>query len=54
MKSILDPTFRYVPAAKTDVAATFARIRREQRATEAERVRVVRPIAPPRKREGVA
>lgn len=33
MKSILDPTFRYVPAAKTDIRAT---IRREQRRLKAE------------------
>lgn len=32
MKSILDPSFRYIPAAKTDVRKTFARIRREQAA----------------------
>lgn len=35
VKSILDRSFRYVPASKTDVAATFRRIRREQ--TEAMR-----------------
>ena len=29
--SILSPDFRYVPALRTDVARTFARIRREQR-----------------------
>ena len=29
MKSILDPTFRYVPSASTDVRKTFSRIRRE-------------------------
>ena len=29
MKRITDPSFRYVPASKTDVAATFRRIRRE-------------------------
>jgi hypothetical protein len=29
-KSILDPTFKYVPAASTDLRKTFARIRREQ------------------------
>jgi hypothetical protein len=29
--SILSPDFRYVPAVRTDVARTFARIRREQR-----------------------
>lgn len=27
--NILDPRFRYVPAAKTNLAATFRRIRRE-------------------------
>lgn len=31
MKSILDPTFRYTPSTHTDIARTFARIRREQR-----------------------
>ena len=29
MKSILDPTFRYVPSTSTDVRRTFARVRRE-------------------------
>jgi hypothetical protein len=28
---ILDPNFRYTPAAETDIAKTFARIRREQK-----------------------
>jgi len=28
---ILSPTFQYVPAAKTDLAKTFARIREQQR-----------------------
>jgi hypothetical protein len=32
--SILSPAFTYVPAAKTDVSKTFARIR-EQRARQA-------------------
>ena len=30
MKSILDPKFRYTPAANTDLRKTFARIQREQ------------------------
>jgi hypothetical protein len=33
--SLLDPAFKYVPASRTNVAATFARIRREQKAAEA-------------------
>jgi hypothetical protein len=35
--SILDPRFRYTSASKTDIAKTFARIRREQKALQAER-----------------
>jgi hypothetical protein len=31
MKSILDPTFNYTPAASTDLRKTFARVRREMR-----------------------
>ena len=31
MKSILDPTFRYVPSVDTDLRKTFARVRREMR-----------------------
>ena len=36
MKSILDPTFRYTPSVQTDVRKTFARIRRELRAQDAD------------------
>ena len=35
MKSILDPSFRYVPSASTDVRKTFARIRREMQKSAA-------------------
>jgi len=38
MKSLLDPTFRYVPSTQTDIRKTFARIRREARAEERARV----------------
>jgi hypothetical protein len=31
MKSILDPTFVYIPAAATDLRKTFARVRREMK-----------------------
>lgn len=34
MKSILDPTFKYVPSTKTNVAKTFDRIRKEMREKE--------------------
>lgn len=34
MKSILDPSFKYVPAAATDIRKTFARVRREQAAAK--------------------
>ena len=30
MKSLLDPSFTYVPSLQTDLRKTFARIRREQ------------------------
>lgn len=47
MKSILDPTFRYVPAASTDLKKTFARVRRElekEREAQAQRDAIVLPI----------
>jgi len=34
MKSILDPSFKYVPSAQTDIRKTFARVRREARERE--------------------
>jgi len=36
MKSILDPSFKYVPASKTDIRKTFARLRREAEAKKRE------------------
>jgi hypothetical protein len=35
MKSILDPSFRYVPSHATDVRKTFERILRERQAAQA-------------------
>ena len=35
MKSILDPTFRYVPSVETDLKKTFSRIRREMEKAKA-------------------
>lgn len=29
MKRLTDPSFKYVPASKTDIRKTFARVRRE-------------------------
>jgi hypothetical protein len=34
MKSILDPSFHYVPSHATDVKKTFERIRREREGAE--------------------
>ena len=39
MKSILDPTFRYVPSTSTDVRKTFSRIRREMQKAGAAGIR---------------
>lgn len=30
-RSILDPKFRYVPAAQSDIRKTFARVRQQQK-----------------------
>lgn len=52
MKSILDPTFRYVSAASTDLRKTFARVRREQAQEAARRAPAksqVRVLPIPRK-----
>ena len=53
--NILDPKFKYVPAAKQNLSATFKRIRREQEAerkrVEAERLeRIQRTVTPFRSR----
>ena len=34
MKSILDPSFRYVASHSTDLRKTFARVRREMKGAE--------------------
>jgi hypothetical protein len=45
VKSLLDPTFKYVPSVETDIRKTFARVRREAR-------REASTILPPRDRAG--
>ena len=40
MKSILDPSFRYVPSTSTDLRKTFSRIRREMQRAGAQASRV--------------
>lgn len=35
MKSILDPSFKYVPACSTDIRKTFERVRAEQAEAQA-------------------
>ena len=40
MKSILDKSFKYVNSGQTDIAATFKRIRREQK-EQAEREQAI-------------
>jgi hypothetical protein len=52
MKSLLDPSFRYVPANETDLRKTFARERRRLRSEQRERpptIGNVMPMAPRRK-----
>lgn len=44
MKSILDPSFRYTPAVKTDIRKTFARIRREQEQAATSKASNVKPL----------
>jgi len=47
MKTIFDPTFRYVPSRETDIRQTFERIRREREAA----ARGTRATVVPLKRE---
>jgi hypothetical protein len=47
MKSILDPTFNYVPSVQTDIRKTFARLRRQQHEARSERSTVHSPCVLP-------
>jgi len=42
MKSILDPSFKYVSSVATDIRKTFARVRREQRREKRTTLRMVK------------
>ena len=46
MKSILDPSFRYVPSTSTDLRKTFSRVRREMQRASAQEVRPATPQVP--------
>ena len=46
MKSILDPSFRYVPSGSTDLRKTFSRIRREMQRARAQSARPESATAP--------
>lgn len=48
-RSCLDRSFKYISAAKTDLRATFARIRREQEAILSEQKQKVSPLKEKRK-----
>lgn len=51
MKSILDPSFKYVSSTSTDLRKTFARIRREQQKVKAEQEAKVQPIQQAKERK---
>jgi hypothetical protein len=38
VKSILDPSFHYVPSGETNLRKTFSRIRRQMQKTEAQKL----------------
>ena len=44
MKSILDPSFRYIPSHATDVRKTFERVLRERQAAQQQQARSVVPL----------
>ena len=46
MKSVLDPTFRYVPSAETDLRKTFARERRRLRSEQRDRPMPLANVTP--------
>lgn len=47
--SLLNPAFKYVPASKTDIRKTFARIRAQQKREAEAQVKPTRGVTPLRK-----
>lgn len=54
MNRLLDRTFKYVPAAATDVRKTFARVRRELKAAQDARALASAEVAEKVKPIGIA
>lgn len=46
MKSLLDPTFKYVPSGSTDLKETFRRVRERQEKEAKEKAEKVQEIKP--------
>lgn len=51
---LMDPNFRYVKAAETNIAKTFARIKRQLKEQEAARAAAPAPNVRPIKKGGAA
>lgn len=50
MKKITDPSFKYVPAADTDIRKTFARLKRQAKKKATPAAENVRALEQPKKK----